>query len=216
MNYMFVEYLNMKLNLGKQSEKEMLAYLFVLSLLALLLFTLLVYINVKDKKRKIKLNNIKDKDDEKIEKEKTFEKESFNVLDDEDINNEKGKTKEVNYSQNIKEIRKLNNLKHNREEIEFQNETENKVDQIIDNSFTKKEEIAENFEGFYGEEIRYTGANYVLDKDIKTMDDDPMFLENQIKEEEAKILRELEMKSAISKLENVLNKKLKTDEDIDG
>lgn len=216
MNYMFVEYLNMKLNLGKQSEKEMLAYLFVLSLLALLLFTLLVYINVKDKKRKIKLNNIKDKDDEKIEKEKTFENESFNVLDDEDINNEKGKTKEVNYSQNIKEIRKLNNLKHNREEIEFQNETENKVDQIIDNSFTKKEEIAENFEGFYGEEIRYTGANYVLDKDIKTMDDDPMFLENQIKEEEAKILRELEMKSAISKLENVLNKKLKTDEDIDG
>lgn len=216
MNYMFVEYLNMKLNLGKQSEKEMLAYLFVLSLLALLLFTLLVYINVKDKKRKIKLNNIKDKDDEKIEKEKTFENESFNVLDDEDINNEKGKTKEVNYSQNIKEIRKINNLKHNREEIEFKNETENKVDQIIDNSFTKKEEIAENFEGFYGEEIRYTGANYVLDKDIKTMDDDPMFLENQIKEEEAKILRELEMKSAISKLENVLNKKLKTDEDIDG
>ena len=216
MNYMFVEYLNMKLNLGKQSEKEMLAYLFVLSLLALLLFTLLVYINVKDKKRKIKLNNIKDKDDEKIEKEKTFENESFNVLDDEDINNEKGKTKEVNYSQNIKEIRKINNLKLNREEIEFKNETENKVDQIIDNSFTKKEEIAENFEGFYGEEIRYTGANYVLDKDIKTMDDDPMFLENQIKEEEAKILRELEMKSAISKLENVLNKKLKTDEDIDG
>ncbi len=166
MNYMFVEYLNMKLNLGKQSQKEMLAYLFVLSLLALFLFILLIYINRKDKK-----------------------------------NNKVMKHEEPTKIKEFKEIKKEVTL----------NEDEN-----IKQKYTKEDEIAENFETFYDNEMRYSGANYVLNKDIKTMDENPMFLENKIKYEEAKILREIEMKNAISKLENVLNKKLKTNEDTDG